>query len=96
MNTVDISGLRVVPIGDSFLYVQSVYVTAQGTGVTRLRLVGVYLNGRVGYGQNLDAALRRAGARLSLRRRGVRAVAQRPGERRNRPALGGQDVHRKH
>ena len=96
VNTVDISALRVVPIGDSFLYVQSVYVTAQGTGVTRLRLVGVYLNGRVGYGQNLDAALRRAGARLSLRRRGVRPVAQRPGERRNRPALGGQDVHRKH
>jgi hypothetical protein len=96
VNTVEISDPRVVPIGDSLLYVQSVYVTAQGTGVTRLRLVGVYLNGRIGFGENLDSALRRAGARLSLRRRGLRAVAQRPGKGRDRPALRGQDVHRKH
>jgi uncharacterized membrane protein (UPF0182 family) len=52
-----------VPFGDSFLYVQSVYVTAQGTGVTRLRLVAAYLNGRVGFGRNLAEALRRAGAK---------------------------------
>jgi uncharacterized membrane protein (UPF0182 family) len=53
---------RVVPIGGSFLVVQPIYVTAAGGGVTRLRLVAVYLNGRVGYGRNLDEAMRRAQA----------------------------------
>ena len=48
-----------MPVGDSFLYVQTIYVTAQGSGVTRLRPVTVFLNGRVGYGKNLDEALRR-------------------------------------
>jgi len=51
-----------VPIGDSVLYVQPIYVTAQGSGVTRVRLVTVYLNGRVGYGKNLREALRVARA----------------------------------
>ena len=60
VNTVELGDLRIVPIGDSFLYVQPIYVTAQGTGVTRLRLVAVYLNGRVGYGATLDEAIRRA------------------------------------
>ena len=60
VNTVELSQPRVLPIGDSFLYVQTIYVTAQGTGVTRLRLVTVYLNGRVGYGSTLDKALERA------------------------------------
>ena len=60
VNTVELGDLRIVPIGDSFLYVQPIYVTAQGTGVTRLRLVAVYLNGRVGYGETLDEAIRRA------------------------------------
>jgi uncharacterized protein len=62
VNTVQLGAPRVVPIGDSFLYVQTIYVTAQGTGVAKLRLVTVYLNGRVGYGKNLDEALRRARA----------------------------------
>ena len=60
VNAVELSEPRVVPIGDSFLYVQPIYVTAQGSGVTRVRLVTVYLNGRVGYGRNLHEALRRA------------------------------------
>jgi uncharacterized membrane protein (UPF0182 family) len=60
VNTVELGDVRVVPIGDSFLYVQPIYVTAQGTGVTRLRLVTVYLNRRVGYGRTLDEAIRRA------------------------------------
>jgi uncharacterized protein len=60
VNTVELGEPRVVPIGDSFLYVQPIYVTSQGTGVTRLRLVTVYLNGRVGYGKSLDEAIRRA------------------------------------
>jgi uncharacterized protein len=95
VNTVEISDPRVVPVGDSFLYVQTIYVTAQGTGVTRLRLVTVFLNGRVGYGKNLDEALRRAGADLSLRRGNVRSRAERPPERGDRPPLRRQDVHRK-
>ena len=60
INTVQLGAPRVVPIGNSFLYVQPIYVIAQGTGVTRMRLVTVYLDGRVGYGANLDQALRRA------------------------------------
>jgi uncharacterized membrane protein (UPF0182 family) len=62
VNAVELSEPRVVPIGDSFLYVQPIYVTAQGSGVTRVRLVTVYLNGHVGYGRNLPQALRRAQA----------------------------------
>jgi uncharacterized protein len=58
VNAVELSEPRVVPIGDSFLYVQPIYVTAQGSGVTRVRLVTVYLNGRVGYGKTLSQALR--------------------------------------
>jgi uncharacterized membrane protein (UPF0182 family) len=62
VNAVELSEPRVVPIGDSFLYVQPIYVTAQGSGVTRVRLVTVYLNGRVGYGKSLREALRVARA----------------------------------
>jgi uncharacterized protein len=62
VNAVELSEPRVVPIADSFLYVQPIYVTAQGSGVTRVRLVTVYLNGRVGYGKTLHEALRVAQA----------------------------------
>ena len=62
VNTVELSEPRVVPIGDSFLYVQPIYVTAQGSGVTRVRLVTVHLNGRVGYGRTLHDALKVARA----------------------------------
>ena len=62
VNAVELSEPRVIPIGDSFLYVQPIYVTAQGSGVTRVRLVTVYLNGRVGYGSSLSEAIRRAQA----------------------------------
>ena len=95
VNTVEISDPRVVPIADSFLYVQTIYVTAQGTGVTRVRLVAVFLNGRVGYGKNLAEALGRAGASVSLRRGRVRPRAKRLHERRDRPPLRREDVHRK-
>jgi uncharacterized membrane protein (UPF0182 family) len=60
VDAVEIGEPRVVPIADGFLYVQSIYVTAHGSGVTRLRLVTVYLNGHVGYGRNLDEAIKRA------------------------------------
>jgi uncharacterized membrane protein (UPF0182 family) len=62
VNAVELSEPRVIPIGDSFLYVQPIYVTAQGSGVTRVRVVTVYLNGQVGYGSTLNEALRRAQA----------------------------------
>jgi uncharacterized protein len=61
VNIIEVGDPRVVPIGDSFLYVQTIYVSARGTGATRLRLVTVFLNGRVGYGTSLDQALRSAG-----------------------------------
>jgi uncharacterized protein len=60
VDAVEIGQTRMVPIGDALLYVQPIYVTAHGSGVTRLRLVTVYLNGRVGYGRTLDQALARA------------------------------------
>ena len=60
INSVGIGDPRIVPIAGSFLYVQPIYVTAESSGITRLRLVTVYLNGRVGYGRTLAAALRRA------------------------------------
>jgi uncharacterized protein len=65
VNAVELSEPRVVPLGDAFLYVQPIYVTAQGSGVTRVRLVTVYLNGHVGYGSTLRKALQvaRAAAR---------------------------------
>jgi uncharacterized protein len=65
VNAVELSEPRVVPIGDSFLYVQPIYVTAQGSGVTRVRLVTVYLNGQVGHGRTLREALRVARANPS-------------------------------
>jgi uncharacterized membrane protein (UPF0182 family) len=65
VNAVILSEPRVVPLGDAFLYVQPLYVTSQGTGATRVRLVTVYLNGHVGYGATLHKALQvaRAAAR---------------------------------
>jgi uncharacterized protein len=62
VNAVELSEPRVVPVGDAFLYVQPIYVTSQGSGVTRVRLVTVYLNGHVGYGRTLSQALRVAQA----------------------------------
>jgi uncharacterized protein len=62
VNAVELSEPRVVPVGDAFLYVQPIYITSQGSGVTRVRLVTVYLNGHVGYGRTLSQALRVAQA----------------------------------
>jgi uncharacterized membrane protein (UPF0182 family) len=49
---------RVLPLADQLVTVQPVYTTAGGDGVQRLELVGVHANGRVGYGDDLDAALK--------------------------------------
>ena len=50
---------RVVPLGDALVHVQTIYVTAGGSGLPRLQLVTAFANGRVGYGRDLAAALRR-------------------------------------
>jgi uncharacterized membrane protein (UPF0182 family) len=49
---------RVVPVGDTLLHVQPIYVTAGGSTLPRLQLVTVQANGRVGYGPDLRSALR--------------------------------------
>jgi uncharacterized membrane protein (UPF0182 family) len=67
VNAVELSEPRVVPMGNSFLYVQPIYVTASGSGVTRVRIVTVYLNGHVGYGRDLAEALRVAQAAAGRR-----------------------------
>ena len=51
---------RLVPVGDALVHVQPIYLTAGGGGVPRLQLVTVLANGRVGYGRDLESALRRA------------------------------------
>ncbi|HEX5617311.1 MAG TPA: UPF0182 family protein [Solirubrobacteraceae bacterium] len=50
---------RSVPIGDTLVHVQPIYLVAGGSGVPRLQLVTAYADGRVGYGRDLTAALRR-------------------------------------
>jgi hypothetical protein len=50
--------VRVVPLGDALLYVQPFYLIAGESGIPRLQLVAVHLNGRVGFGRDLKAALR--------------------------------------
>ena len=96
VNIVEISDPRVVPVGDAFLHVLAIYVTARGTGVTRLRLVTVFLNGRVGYGDTLDDALRRAMRAPVLGRSRVGPRAQRAGERADRRAARARDVRGEH
>jgi uncharacterized membrane protein (UPF0182 family) len=65
VDAVQLGTPQVVPIGDGFMDVLPMYVTASGHGVTRLRLVSVYLNGRVGYGRTLDEAIARARGRAT-------------------------------
>ena len=49
---------RVLPLGEQLVVVQPVYTSAGGDGVQRLELVAVHANGRVGYGDDVEAALR--------------------------------------
>ena len=51
---------RLVPVGETLLHVQPFYLIAGETGIPRLQLVAVHVNGRVGYGRTLRAALRMA------------------------------------
>jgi len=96
VNIVEISDPRVVPVGDAFLHVQAIYVTARGTGVTRLRLVTVFVNGRIGYGDTLDEALRRAMRAPVLGRSRLGPRAQRAGKRSNRRTARARDVGGEH
>jgi uncharacterized membrane protein (UPF0182 family) len=50
---------RVVPIAGTLVHVQALFLTTGGEGVPRLQLVTAYANGRVGYGRDLETALRR-------------------------------------
>jgi uncharacterized protein len=50
---------RIVPIGDTLAYVQPLFLTTGGEGVPRLQLVTAFANGRVGFGRDAQAALRR-------------------------------------
>jgi uncharacterized protein len=51
---------QIVPIADTLVYVQPLYLTTGGEGVPRLQLVTTFANGRVGYGPDLATALRRS------------------------------------
>jgi uncharacterized membrane protein (UPF0182 family) len=51
---------RLVPVGEALLHVQPFYLLAGETGIPRLQLVTVHVNGRVGYGRTVRAALRMA------------------------------------
>jgi uncharacterized protein len=65
---------KVVPLGGQLVTFQSVYSAAGGDGVPRLQLVAVHANGRVGFGRNAAAALRRM-LRVEARERGDAAAA---------------------
>ena len=58
---------RVVPIAGTLVYVQPLFLTTGGEGVPRLQLVTAFANGRVGYGRDLAAALRRIQAPVDAR-----------------------------
>jgi uncharacterized membrane protein (UPF0182 family) len=49
---------RLLPVGTALVYVQPIYLAAGGSGVPRLQLVTALANGRVGYGRDVEAALR--------------------------------------
>jgi uncharacterized membrane protein (UPF0182 family) len=60
VNRTIVGAARSVPIGNTLVHVQPLYVVAGGSGVPQLQLVTVCIDGRVGYGRTLAAALRRA------------------------------------
>jgi uncharacterized membrane protein (UPF0182 family) len=63
---------KLLPIGDSLVHVQPIYLVAAGGGVPRLQLVTVQANDRVGYGGDVEAALRRTLPRSERDRSGGR------------------------
>jgi uncharacterized protein len=59
VNRTILGDVRLVPIGSTLVHVQPIYLVAGGSGLPRLQLVTAYADGRVGYGRDLEAALRR-------------------------------------
>ena len=68
---------RVLPVAEQLVVVQPVYTTAGGEGVQRLELVAVYANDRVGYGDDVDAALKQVLALEASSAKDVAAPARR-------------------
>ncbi len=96
VNAVELSEPRVVPIGDSFLYVQPIYVTAAGKRRDE-GAPGDRVPQRPGGLRQKPARGAAAGPSAGrLTRRVRRPRPQRPSEGRNRPSLGREDVHRDH
>ena len=60
VNRTIVGDARSVPIGNTLVHVQPIYVVAGGSGVPQLQLVTVSVDGRVGFGQDVASALRRA------------------------------------
>ena len=60
VNRTILGDARSIPIGDTLVHVQPIYLVAGGSGVPRMQLVTVLVDGRVGYGRTLRVALRRA------------------------------------
>jgi len=60
VNRTIVGDARSVPIGNTLVHVQPIYVAAGGSGVPQLQLVTVSVDGRVGFGADLATALRRA------------------------------------
>jgi uncharacterized membrane protein (UPF0182 family) len=56
---------KLFPVDDTLVQVQPIYLVAGGSGVPRLQLVTVQANNRVGYGPDVEAALRRTLPRSS-------------------------------
>ena len=56
-STVVHGNLLTLPIGDTFLYVEPLYVQAQSNGFPLLKRVLTYYGGRIGFGATLSAAL---------------------------------------
>jgi uncharacterized membrane protein (UPF0182 family) len=59
VNRTILGDARSIPIGDTLVHVQPIYLVAGGSGVPRLQLVTAVADGRVGYGRTLPRALRR-------------------------------------
>jgi uncharacterized protein len=60
VNRTILGDARSIPIGDTLVHVQPIYLVAGGSGMPRMQLVTVLVDGQVGYGRTLRRALRRA------------------------------------
>jgi uncharacterized protein len=56
-STVTLGNLLTVPIGNSLLYVQPIFIQASQGAIPELRRVAAFLNNRLGYTANLDGSI---------------------------------------